>query len=208
MKRLPTIRREYRKGQLDDLQLWGEDELELEDGYERVSSVVRFVPCSEIFEITIQDDSSLTRCRSPPEDQIYCMIERYLRPRARDAWVTRHNYLVRCHTTPRKGLFMPGTRRLPEGVLLDYIGGDRWTQALFLTPDQENVSHARIIRNDWKLADGDCERLEGWWVGEAKFRMSDDFPIRRSPDHHLQTMHALAKGGLAPRSTCALAILR
>ena len=53
------------------------DVLEQDDNCDRYSSVVRFEPCSEIFEITVPDDSSLTRRRPIPEDRIYRMIERY-----------------------------------------------------------------------------------------------------------------------------------
>ena len=65
------------EGQLDDQQFRGEEELEQDDNCDRYSSVVRFEPCSDIFEITVPDDSSLTRCRPIPEDRIYRMIERY-----------------------------------------------------------------------------------------------------------------------------------
>ena len=89
---------------------------------------------------------------------------------------------------------MPGTRRLPDGVFIGHIIGDRCTQVLFLTQDQEQVSHTRVIHDDWKMADGESCRLEEWWVGETKFRLSDDFPILRSPDNQIQTVHAIAQG--------------
>ena len=113
------------EGQLDDHCSWEGDEFGLDAEPEAMSGAVRFEPCSEVIEVEIPVDSSMNRYRPPSEDRIYRMSERYFRPRARDTWTVRHNYLVRCHNTPRKGLFMLGARRLPEGVTLEHVGGDR-----------------------------------------------------------------------------------
>ena len=97
---------------------------------------------------------------------------------------------------------MPGTRQLPEGVSIEHVIGDRCTQALFLTQDQEQVSYTRVIRDDWKMAGGECCRLEEWWVGETKLRLSDEFPIRRSLDSHIQSVHAIALGASSRLHVC------
>ena len=56
-----------------------------------------------------------------PEVRIHSMIRRRLRHLGRDTWELRQNFLVRCHATPRRGMFAPETRKLPEGVALSDI---------------------------------------------------------------------------------------
>ena len=51
------------EGQLGEQQFGELEEIDLNDDQEVMASVVRYEPCSEVFEVTIQDESSLTGCR-------------------------------------------------------------------------------------------------------------------------------------------------
>ena len=90
-----------------------------EDGkgneYFPASGVVRFEFITQSQEIEIPGASPMTRYGAIPEVRIHAMIRRYFRPRGGDTWEIRQNYLVRCHTTPRWGLFTPGSRKVLEG---------------------------------------------------------------------------------------------
>ena len=166
------------------------------------SGAVRFEPLTQIQEIEIPRASPMTRYGLMPEVRVHAMVWRYFRPRGRDTWEIRQNYLVRCHTTPRWGLFTPDSRKLPDGIVIQGVSSDRCTQILFLTSNQEQVARTRTIRDDWTSPDEGKLRLEGWWVGETMFRVSEESMSPCRPNGFPPEIHAVARGANARLNMC------
>ena len=102
------------EGQIEDWQEWDAD-VEYGEDHERfrVFGAVRYEPITQIQGIEVTAASPMTRYGAMPEVRTHAMIRRYFRPRGRDVWEFHQNYLVRCHNTPRWGLFTPDSRKLP-----------------------------------------------------------------------------------------------
>ena len=114
------------EGHIEDWHEWGAD-VEYGEDHERfrVFGAVRYEPITQIqgIEVTAASPGAM------PEVRTHAMIRR---PRDRDVWEFHQNYLVRCHNTPRWGLFYP---RLSEvtlgwGVIQD-VSSSRCTHVLF-----------------------------------------------------------------------------
>ena len=81
-----------------------------------ISGIVRFDEIPLVREVEALSESPMLKYGISPEMRIQSMIRRYWRPKDQDSWEIRQNYLVRCHATPRRGLFVPDAWALPDGV--------------------------------------------------------------------------------------------
>ena len=80
-----------------------------------LSGAVRFDVAPHIHEIEVLTSSPMLKYGVSPEMRTQSTIRRYWRPRERGSWEIRQNFLVRCHATPRRGMFVPDPWILPDG---------------------------------------------------------------------------------------------
>ena len=167
-----------------------------------MSGIVRFNDIPVICETEAVLDSPMLKYGIPPEMRTQAVIRRYWRPKDRDSWEIRQGYLVRCHATPRRGLFVPEAWGLPEGVTIECVHPMRCTQLLHLTEDREKVSWVQTIRDQWAISGSGGDRVEGWWVGETKFRLEEPPASILEPNTLPSDVLAIARAANARINLC------
>ena len=76
----------------------------------------------------------------------------------------------------------------------DHIAPERGTQIRVLTGDQEHVENLMTAHDDWTVSEGSHRRVDGWWVGESKLRLADDYAMLVSSSQLPPIVRAISRG--------------
>ena len=150
------------------------------------AEVVRFEPIAHIPDVAVVGVSPMGHCGPMPEMRIHRMIESFMRPRGRGTWVIRQKYFVRCHATPRRGLFSPDSRKLLEGVHLQVCRMTRVRRFSSFRRIGKWWHTPRPSATTWTTPDNGSQRLDCWWRGIRNAACRTRCRPRLAPSHFHQ----------------------